>query len=92
MASPCYFSEKHIAKMASAACTTQENIRVARSLDANLDEVHQPPIRRLVIAYISLADLKSYGLFRRAKRRTEITEFVIDLVRAFDSLSNFFAE
>src|SRR6266403_405384 len=27
-----------------------------------------------------------------AQRRTEITQFIIDLVRFFDSLSNFFAE
>jgi hypothetical protein len=31
-------------------------------------------------------------LFCRAQRRTEITEFVIDLGRSFDGLSNFFAE
>jgi hypothetical protein len=31
-------------------------------------------------------------LFCRAQRRAEIAEFVIDLGRSFDSLSNFFAE
>ena len=31
-------------------------------------------------------------LLCRAQRRTKITQFVIDLVRFFDSLSNFFAE
>ena len=31
-------------------------------------------------------------LFCRAQRRTEITEFVVDLGRSFDGLSNFFAE
>ena len=31
-------------------------------------------------------------LFCRAQRRTEITQFVVDLGRSFDGLSNFFAE
>ena len=63
-----------------------------RSLDANMDEIRQASNRKLVIPYTPLADLKSCGLLRRAKRRTEITEFVVDLVRAFDRLSNFLAE
>jgi hypothetical protein len=45
-----------------------------------------------VIPFIATADLKSCGLFCRAERRTKITEFVVDLVRPFHCLSNFFAE
>ena len=33
-----------------------------------------------------------FELFCRTQRRTEITEFVVDLGRSFDGLSNFFAE
>jgi hypothetical protein len=36
--------------------------------------------------------VKLSGLFCRAQRRTEITEFVVDFVRSFDGLSNLFAE
>jgi hypothetical protein len=49
-------------------------------------------IRRLVKRPdfdIRTSDLE---LFCRAQRRTKITEFVVDLGRSFDGLSNFFAE
>jgi len=52
----------------------------------------QWPIDRVVNGPISISDLEFSELFCRAQRRTEIAEFVIDLVRSFDGLSNFFAE
>ena len=40
---------------------------------------------------VALSEVR-IDLFCRAQCRTEITEFVVDLGRSFDSLSNFFAE
>src|SRR5260370_23118763 len=52
-------------------------------------------IRGCVNALISVFGFRILNfahLLCRAQRRTKITQFVVDLVRSFDSLSNFFAE
>ncbi len=78
-------------------CATQEaRFRKIRSCRLKPEYESVPavqwPIDRVVNAPISTSDLEFSELFCRAQRRTEIAEFVIDLVRSFDGLSNFFAE
>jgi hypothetical protein len=91
-ASPRYSSEEHALKMSDAARAPSVNQK------GRLKPICEP-LRGASTTNLQVRDpsiptggLKSYGLFCRAKRRTEITEFVINLVRAFHGLSNFFAE
>jgi hypothetical protein len=81
-------------------CATQE-ARFGKIRSRRLKSEHRPlrvsmidsQVRERSYFDIPTSDLEFFRkLFCRAQRRAEITEFVIDFVRSFDGLSNFFAE